>query len=201
MCPLAGCYLRQRARREIVPTMSEPQTPYHIPRETARELRRLQDGARMLDARILPRTDAVEILGFDSSTGALCDSATHTRWAAAKRFVLRNWGCRFSLRLCAKGRVAEEVRATLGMADWFETVSGAAVGEARDPLGARPAAQRFRVEAGNVWIWVGATVRFPGGRLRHVVLRDVRVVLVEPRPRTPAQARGPAQLSLGLSME
>jgi hypothetical protein len=181
--------------------MSETQTSYHIPPETARALHRLKDGARLLDAGILPRTDAVEILAFDPSTGDLRDSATHTRWAAAKRFVLRNWGCAFSLRICAGGSVVEEIRATLGMADWFEAVSGAAVGEARDPLGARPAAQRFRVEAADVWIWVGVTIHFPGGRLRHVVLRDVRVVLVEPRPRTPAQARGPAQLSLGLGLE
>jgi hypothetical protein len=155
----------------------------------------------MLDAGILPRADDAELLAFDPHTQELRDSATHRRVAAMKRYVLKNWGSHFALRICARGAVSEEIRGTLGLANFFQAVGGEAQGTVHEPGEALAAAQRFRVEDADVWAWVGATVRFPGGRLRHVVVRDVRVTLIEPRRPTPAQARGPGQLSLGLSME
>jgi hypothetical protein len=180
---------------------NEPTQEYQAFPSIVKSIRRLRSGDRILSAGIFARADAVETLIFDPASDLLRDSATHTRWVAVKRLVIRYWPCRLALLIRARRSVGKEISAALGPPDYYEVISGGVEREVREGAGELALAQRFRVEDGDVAVWSGVTLRFPGGRLRRVVVPGVRVTLIEPRLRTPAAARGPRQLSLGLGLE
>ena len=175
---------------------NEPTPSYETSWEVARVVRGLRDRARVMSAAILAHCDEVEMLAFDAGTGELRDSATHRRWAAVKRYVVKHWGCRFTLRLAASGSVADEIQGTLGAPDYFESISGPAERELREGPGALPLPQRFYVRDADVRAWLGVLIQVPGGRLRHVVCPGVRVTLIEPRRGDARNGQRSEQLSL-----
>lgn len=175
---------------------NEPMPSYQASPEIARVVRGLRDRARVMSAAILARCDEVEMLAFDAGTGELGDSATHRRWAAMKQYLVKHWGCRFVLRVSASGAIAERIRAELGPLDYFEAIVGDAERELQDGSSWPPCPQRFRVRDASIFAWLDVLIRFPGGRLRHLVCPGVRVALVEPKRGNAGKRQGSEQLSL-----
>ena len=155
--------------------INEPKQSYPPSDASAEKLRALRAGTRRLPGKLICKADQVELTAHEG--GAVADRAFDTSAAPLKKFIRRNRGGDFTIRMQASGAVVDQIRQALGAEDFYRRTTGQQRLDLRElpiDVGGREA---IFLAKGDVSVWRGVTVRWPRDPAGKATLRGALVIL------------------------